>query len=106
VNDLVFRIMFAGLGFASGLVAVLTMIILPWAFAFNKDELHHLYYGWLMVVIAPIHLTRWPEWVVWTVYVLGYWLIVDDWVQHYRQKKDPFYKSFLHRIFARLWITF
>lgn len=106
VNDVLFRIMFSGCGLGLGLVGVITMLVMPWAFRFDKDEIHHFYGGWLMTIVAPIHLTVWPDWVVWTVYGLGFWLMADDWYQHYRQVKDPEYRSLWHRILWRLWLVF
>lgn len=75
-------------------------------FRFNWEEIHHLYFGYLAVVVAAIHWMWWPKWVSALVLVLGAVTFADDVYEHHRQAKEPDYQSPLHRLFVWLWGLF
>lgn len=67
-------------------------------FRFNIDEVHHAYYGWLVVWILPFHHRLIPLWVYIPILFVGFLLLFDDFGQHRRQSYDPDYQSPIHRL--------
>lgn len=78
----------------------------PDLFRFSIDEIHHSYWGILLLSVVPAHSGVWPWWVLAPVFALGAVLVIDDVVQHHIQVHDPSYRSPIHRIFAALWLIF
>jgi len=75
-------------------------------FRFDIDEVHHLYWGILLLSMAPAHVGVWPLWVIASVAVIGAVTAMDDIIQHHIQVHDPSYRSPIHRIFEHLWLIF
>ena len=72
--------------------------------ALNLREWHHGYLGLILIGLGAAlwYALPWP-WCLVAVpfFVFGGWFAGDDTYQHYRQQKDPDYRSSLHRWFAR-----
>ena len=50
---------------------------------------HHYFTGYLIWMVGFWGIFKlWPDWVVWTLGLLGAWIVVDDWIQHWRQRKQ------------------
>ncbi len=77
---------------------VLTLVALARMGERPFTKIHHIYWG-LLLTLAP------ASWGVWAVllWITGLALIVDDLLQHRRQKREPYYTSPLHRIYERVY---
>jgi len=73
----------------------------------NKDytpfEAHHFYWGWLLLLIFFVLI--FVEWIpVWFL-IVGFYLsgimVIDDIIQHIRQRKDKTYRSPLHKLYGK-----
>jgi len=74
-------------------------LILRWS-----KGVHHAYYGLALLGLALcLTQTSIGFCVIWTVYAIGAWLLVDDVYQHRRQVKEPSYHSPIHRWTAGLY---
>ena len=71
---------------------------------FNKDEIHHLYYGWILASVIFFHVKYIQVGII--PYIVAFWMIEDDKEQHVRQYLNPDYRSFLHKLFEKIWIVF
>jgi VanZ family protein len=50
---------------------------------------HHFYVGLMLCLIAFILLfNESVDWLAWAVLVLGLWNVIDDFLQHYIQKRE------------------
>jgi len=67
-------------------------------FKFDIDEVHHAYYGWMILWMAPLHYRIMEHWIYWTLMAIGLILLIDDLWQHHRQVKNANYRSFIHRL--------
>lgn len=68
-------------------------------FRFDIDEVHHAYYGWLILWIAPLHLRLLRAGALFTgMMLVGIVLVWDDIYQHHRQAREPDYQSPLHKL--------
>lgn len=74
----------------------------------EKYGIHHFYIGVIMIVVAFFGVTfEWMNiWLAAALLVAGLIIIVDDFYQHWRQRRynDPYYRSPLNRLYvATLW---
>jgi len=76
----------------------------------NKDytpfEAHHFYWGVILLVIAFIltFIEAIPIWIIYSLDVIAFALIIDDIYQHIRQRKDRAYHSPIHILYGKyLW---
>lgn len=63
---------------------------------------HHFYWGLILLVWAFWDIFRTPPWVdiwIWLRVGVGLWLLLDDVVQHTRQKTDPDYHTLWHNAY-------
>lgn len=70
----------------------------------NLWEVHHFYWalisclaGWFWIFLSP-----WQGWVGLLLGSLGSWWLLDDLWQHWRQRREPEYRSPVHRIWIRM----
>ncbi len=77
---------------------ILTLVALSRLGERPFTKIHHIYWG-LLLTLAP------ASWGVWAVllWLIGLALISDDWLQHRRQKRQPYYLSPLHRLYERVY---
>jgi hypothetical protein len=67
-------------------------------------EAHHLYIGLLLFIGGPVGVVLGlDEMLGFIIAMLGFWLIMDDLYQHWRQMFQPGYRSWCHRLFQWLW---
>lgn len=60
-----------------------------WAKAFNFWEVHHAFWG-IIGIIWGFYLLFWglPMWIIWTMEIMSFWLLLDDLYQHAIQRKQ------------------
>ena len=77
-------------------------------FNFNPYEWHHLYFGILLLGLYFYVGSKWPHPSNWYVLIalLGCLIIIDDLWQHLKQGTKPEYRSYLNRLFGKIWSTF
>ena len=71
---------------------------------FNWRESHHLYWG-ALVVVAGVLMQRYqlpPSDLGILVALIGAYLMADDLYQHWRQIKQPEYRSPVWKLWARI----
>lgn len=64
---------------------------------------HHGYLALVMMAVALLLsiFTMANGWFCAGLYTFGNWVLVDDLYQHLRQRKEPEYRSPLHRFYGR-----
>lgn len=68
-------------------------------FRFDIDEVHHAYYGWMILWIAPLHFQLLHAKAIFlSIMLIGIVLVADDIYQHHRQAQEPDYQSPLHKL--------
>ncbi len=63
----------------------------------NWGEIHHLYYGLVLMVVA---LFMSSIYMAIPVFIIGALLSIDDLYQHHRQVDEPWYHSPVHNWYA------
>lgn len=58
--------------------------------SYNFWEMHHYFTGEVILLGAFYVLMElnWPDWIQWPIFILGLWVTIDDWCQHWKQKKE------------------
>jgi len=62
-------------------------------------EIHHFYWGIILLVIGFILIFYAPVFGI-ILSILGLILVIDDEYQHYRQRRQPEYRSPIHRLYG------
>jgi len=62
---------------------------------------HHFYLGLFFAILSFFFIwTKVSDWFDYVLFGTGSWLMIDDFYQHMRQRKQPKYKSPLHRLYG------
>lgn len=72
----------------------------------DRKGVHHFYLGIDFMVVSFLGLLwEWfPPWVCLLLFMAGVLLCVDDFIQHWKQRSDPSYRSLVNRLYvATLW---
>lgn len=71
----------------------------------NLRAWHHGYIGVFSLAIAWLAISKSDEFITVVVYLFslfGLWMIADDIYQHNRQRKEPAYRSPVHRLYGKI----
>jgi len=63
---------------------------------------HHFYIGLVLLLVGFYCLFRTVEWVAISISLLGLYIALDDFYQHWRQNYEIDYRSPLHRLYVSM----